>query len=685
MAVNVAQLGLAIDTSLVSSTAQNYRPKTWPPHRDFPIIIDADGKVVSRYGDPTWNLRPWTKKSVVLNFGDGPQNKGTPTITPANADLLRQISAWWIYGFNAAQRPQTIKNRFNYLRSLFVLCSSQGITASELMRFPAVADKLPSAIAPSQFEHVLTLLHTLYEQREHLGFTLLDRSGLARLEAAMPEHESRQTPYIPPRIWACQVRRLRAFLDDFHAHQNKLEECYRFCLDAYAKNFGSLSEVFLFESRTGRLPFGDKDAYTGTVTGAEFHGPFWETAQRFEIDGLLTRWVLKPDGSSDTEVRDLRYLSTYFSMVGYVGLAYLLNFSLMRIEEGWSLRTDCLEIENDERFGPIYILHAETSKTTVDDDARWPTSPSAKVAVDAMACIARLRMICAEANPKVMATEEDIRNPFLIERAYEPWASGSIPESPFSARIGYPCYCELIKRYPQMIDPEEMRITAADLQIARLVNPTLDGKKFAVGKIWPLAWHQVRRTGAVNMQASGLVSDPSLQYLLKHATRTMSLYYGQGYSRVALNNKARTMYIRTMYEVLGKEVARLFSDRFISPHGEKRKAEILKLIDPKDSKRLTELAKSGKVSYRETLLGGCTSPEPCTKGCIENVALCGGSDESKACPSILYDREKEPAIRQLGRVIALRLIEAPIGSPLRESLESQQRTVEHVLNAINSQ
>ena len=63
MAVNVAQLGLAIDTSLVSSTAQNYRPKTWPPHRDFPIIIDADGKVVSRYGDPTWIL------------GRGPRNR----------------------------------------------------------------------------------------------------------------------------------------------------------------------------------------------------------------------------------------------------------------------------------------------------------------------------------------------------------------------------------------------------------------------------------------------------------------------------------------------------------------------------------------------------------------------------------------------------------------------------------
>lgn len=337
MAVNVAHLGLAINTPLVTPAAQNYRPQTWPPQHDFPIVIDADGKVVSRYGDPTWNLRPWAKKPIVLNFGDGPQIKGQPSISVANADLFRHITAWWLYGFKAVQNSQTLKNRFNYLRSLFILCSTHGITASELMRFPAVADRLPEVIAPSQFEHTLTLLHALYEQREQLGFTLLDRSGLARLEAAMPEHESRQTPYIPP---------------------------------------------------------------------------------------------------------------------------------------------------------------------------------------------------------------------------------------------------------------------------------------------------------------------------------------------------------RTMYEVLGKEVVRLFSDRFVSPHGEKRKAEILNLVDPNDSKRLTNLAQSGKVSWRETLLGGCTSTKPCTKGCIENVALCGGSDEKTACPSILYDREKVPALHQLSRVIASRLVEAPEGSPLRDSLEAQQRTVEYVLNVL---
>lgn len=684
MPVNVAHLGLAIESPIVLQTARNYRPPTWPPQSDFPIVFDADGKVISRYGDSEWDFSLWAGTPLVLSFGDRPLRKNSPRITSANADLLRQITAWWLYGPNAVQNAQTLITKFYSVRALFILCSNEGIIASKLMRFPAVADKLPNVLAPSMANYALTLLHTLYEQREQLRFTLLDREGLTRLEAALPEHETRQTPYIPPRIWTYQVNRLRAFLDDFHAHRERIEACYRFCLDAYAKNYGSLGNACnVVKKITSRSPFCTPSSANGAITGAVYHGHFSQTARRFGIDGLLQRWCTRTVKSqTDTELRDL---SSYMTMVSSVGTAYLLNFSLMRIREMWSLRTDCLEIENDERFGPIYILHAETTKTTNDDDARWPTSNSAKVAVDAMTCVARLRMICAEANPDVQTTAEDIRNPHLVVRAYEPWSSAKAGNQTSSIRVSTMDYGDWNRRYPYIFDQEELRITKTDLQIARLVNPTLDSEKFAVGNIWPLAWHQLRRTGAVNMQASGLVSDSSLQYLLKHATRTMSLYYGQGYSRVALNDEARTMYIRTMYEVLGKEVARLFSDRFVSPHGSKRKADILKLVDPNDSKRLTELAKSGKVSYRETLLGGCTNPVPCAFGGIDNVAACGGGYEKAPCASILYDREKAPAIRQLSRVIASRLVEAQEGSPYRESLEAQQRTVEKALHVIESQ
>jgi hypothetical protein len=683
MSAQTPLIGLNIDSPLVTRTAANFLPIDWPPPRDFPIVIDGNGRVISRYGDSSWRLWPWAKKAITLNFGDGPQRAGSSVISSANADLLRRIAAWWLYGPKAPTGPATLKHRFTTLRPLFVLCSIEGIAASELMRFPAVADKIPSVIPASSASQALALLHRLHEYREKLGFTLLDRSGLIRLEASLPDHEKRQTPYIPPRIWAYQVNRLRAFLDDFHTHRQGIEDCFRFCLGAYTKNAGSLAEACRRQIPCSERPFQASTQSSGARSGREFHGRFCETAERFGIDALLQRWLLQPGESLDNEGQGVKLLGTYFSMVGYVGTMYLLNFSMMRIEEGWSLRADCLEVEHDERFGPIYTLKGATTKTVKDDEARWVTSPSAKLAVDAMTCVARLRMVAAEANPDVPTTPEDLRNPYLALRAYEPWGNAQGCDLPLASR---PCpmhWANILRIYRNLLDPQELRITDADLQIARLITPTLDAETFAVGRIWPLAWHQLRRTGAVNMQASGLVSDSSIQYQLKHASRAMSLYYGQGYSRVRMNNKAQNEYIRTMYEVLGKQIVRLFTDRFVSPHGELRKGNILKLVDPKDSKKLMAAAKAGKVSWRETLLGGCTKIGPCEYGGIDNVARCGGGDGKPPCADAMFDREKAPAIRQLSKVIACRLVEAPKESPYRESLEAQQRAVENALNVID--
>jgi hypothetical protein len=531
---------------------------------------------------------------------------------------------------------------------------------------------------------LLTLLHALYEQREHIGFILLDREALTRLEAALPNHEKRQTAYVPPRIWAYQVTRLRLFLDDFHFHREQIESCFHFCLDAYAKNTGSLAEA----CRVGRNktwgPFWVHPEYDGSRSGRHYYGPFLQTARRFGIDELLKRWVTPTDKASNRF--SIRSFSNYFSMVGYAGIAYILNFSLMRIDEGWSLRSDCLEIENDPRFGLMCSLRGCTSKTINDDNARWPTSPEVKLAVDAMSCISRLRMICADSSPDVPTTAADIQNPNLVVRPYEPWGTCSADDlmRPLSVRPTPLNYLQVRDTFPKLFSLDELQLRQTDLQIARLVNPTLNSKKFVLGQPWPLAWHQLRRTGAVNMQASGLVSDASLQYLLKHASRAMSLYYGQGYSSLNLNEEARALYVRTMYEVLGKEIASLFSDRFVSPHGEKRKAEILGLIDATDSKKLSALARSGKISYRETLLGGCTKRGPCPYGGIDNIVRCAGADDGTACANVLYDRERAPEIHRLGKIIQSQISGAPEGSPYLESLEAQQRAVEKALHVIRS-
>ncbi|MCF5044466.1 hypothetical protein GIW79_28925 [Pseudomonas sp. PA-7-1E] len=412
---------------------------------------------------------------------------------------------------------------------------------------------------------------------------------------------------------------------------------------------------------------------SGAKTGLRFHGAFADTAKRFGIFELLERWVGR---SGDLQVRTL---TSYLKLVNRAGLAYILNFSLMRVEEAWNLRAGCLDVEHDKSFGDIFLLRGQTTKTLSDSDALWVTSPSVEVAVRAMEVISLFRSLHAS-----HLEASGLAGRYLTDSYHEPWLP-SRKNDDHSLRPSIPPYAALLGQYDKLFDLERLRITTEDLKLARLATPSLP-EEYQVGAVWPLAWHQLRRTGAVNMQASGLVSDASLQYQLKHITRAMSLYYGQNHSRVRLEEKAHTLYVRTMYETLGRELQQLTSERFVSPHGDKRKAEIVRLISPEDAKKMIGLAKKGTVACRQILLGVCSSRVPCPYGGIDNIAHCGGGDskDAKPCPDVLYDSERLDAVDDLEHILKERLATAQDGSPLMESLVAQQRSLKSFRRVIGS-
>ena len=299
------------------------------------------------------------------------------------------------------------------------------------------------------------------------------------------------------------------------------------------------------------------------------------------------------------------------------------------------------------------------------------------MAVEAMRAVAYLRAESDSAPCEASASGEPAKR-YLLDYWLEPWGTKHTKINR-TIRPSIPSYSNVIQSFDTLFDPEQLRITQEDFELARLVTPTL-ADEFAVGKIWPLAWHQLRRTGAVNMQASGLVSDASLQFQLKHVARAMSLYYGQNHSRVRLEEKAHTYYVRTMYETLGKQLQELTSNRFVSPHGDRRKSEIIRLLSAADAKKAINLAKKGSVAYRPILLGICTSRVPCPYGGIDNIARCGGGDSSgepKPCADVLYAPERLKEVEMLEAVLDERLAAAELSSPLRASLEAQKRSVEN--------
>lgn len=680
MKVAIEAFGMRLKSDWLTASHRCFRPPSWPPPRDWVVSEERDGKVLSRWGDPVWDLSPWAGGACSLNFGDVPGIGRSITIDSRNADLLRLMTTWRIWGSKGAVSTGSVVAFFSYMRTIVGLCSREGILASELMSFPRVLEQLLTLIPPSRFHAAITDLHHLWDARESLGFVLVNDHGIKSLMAASPDHESEQTAYIPPRIWTYQVTRLRECLDDFLGHRQQLEDCFNFCVDAYARNYGSLQIAMTSKPLVARNPFLEPDSENwGARTGCAFHGPFKRTAERFGIRSLLERWVDIPDRGVS-----LRQLSGYLTLVQYVGLAYIANFTLQRVKEVASLRADCLLWEDDPKLGRVPIIRGETTKTDPDSDARWPTSPSVEVAVAAMNSVARLRMRCAAAHPNIRPTDADLSNPHLFVRTFEPWVAS--PAKPYTTRTYPQSYSGGIAGNLRLFDPEQLRITDEDLRIARMLTPNLSVRKgFVVGKVWPLGWHQLRRTGAVNMFASGLLSDSSMQLQMKHSSRLMPLYYGRGYTKLHLNEEVEGLVIAAMYEAMARSILAAMGDRFVSPlSGDKKNAIVVNLIGDKDVKQLAQAARRGELFFRETRLGGCTKRGVCSYGGIESVARCAGGDGHKPCTDVLYDRTKASNVENELKQLDQELVRVPACSPRHRALLAERKGLENFLNVVRT-
>jgi hypothetical protein len=682
MSATPVEFHLRSTVAWLTPSHKSFRPPSWPPPGDWVVSEDRDGNVLALWRDPKWDLSPWAGRPLTLDFGDGPDSRKASPIDLANAKLLRLLTTWRIWGPRAVIAANTLNAWFSKIRRIVALCSEKGILASELMRFPAVLEDLPSIIEPSNFERTITELHRLWDARAEIGFVLVDPDGIKRLAAVRPDHEMVQTAYIPPRIWTYQVERLRECLDDFLSNAQQVEDCFNYCVDAYAHNYGSLRAAMTtpWGQMANRLPFAEpRKERAGARTGCRYLGQFALTAQRFGIQELLERWVMVPESGLG-----LKQLSGYLTLVQCVGLAFIANFSLQRINEAASLRADCLTWENDPKLGRIPILCGETTKTDPDSDARWPTSPSVELAVVAMSKVSRLRMRCAAAHPKVCPSDADQVNPYLLDGAFEPWVGSSA--KPYSVRSHTSTYLAVLRRNPKLLDPRQLKITSEDLKIALMLTPNLSGEAgFEVGKLWPLAWHQLRRTGAVNMYASGLLSDSSMQFLMKHASRYMPLYYGRGYTKLRLSEDVERVVVAAMYEAMANQLLAAMSDRFVSPHGDSRKQAILvNLVVEKDAKKLASAAQNGQTTFREIRLGACTNRELCTYGGIESIARCAGGDGDKACADVLFDKTKAPEAEKDQADVDRQLSNVAPDSPRHAALLAEHKGLENYLDVVGS-
>jgi len=676
------ELSLAWAVPGVGPDCVSYRPPKWPPPVDWPVSLDSTLTPVSFYGEDIWDFTYWVGSPYKLNFTGGQKGSRAAIIDKGNAELLKLVMAWFIWGKFAASKPSTLTYYFTTIRPLFVVASRNGILATDLMRFPKVLDALKKVQKDSSLESLPLLLHRLWDSREDLGIVLLDSSRIQTLAEIACSHDRKQTPYIPPRIWSYQVGRLKECLDDYMSHRAAIEACFNYCVDAYAQIHGSLERAMILTGNKSpsKKPFSNQpqSAHANNLTLC--CGKFVDVASRYGLRELLEKWVARIGNETKLTVSDF---SQYLTLCQRVSYAYILNFTVQRKGEAASLRTSCLLWEDDP-LGRIPMICGETTKTTTDSDARWPTSPSAVVAIEVGTSIAQLRMRCAAAHPEVNVTDADRADPYLFHRVFEPFGNATDRSVRYSILPQTSGYLRTLEYFPRLFDPEQLRITQEDRRIALMFTPWLDeDDDFSVGKVWPLGWHQLRRTSAVNMFASELLSDSSVQFLMKHSAASMSRYYGRGRGRLRINEVATKVVITSMYEVRAEEAKGLQSDRYVSPLGfERIREDVVDLIAKKDAKALAKAGGNGQVFFRLIRLGACTSQSDCQYGGIESVAHCGGGETGKPCSEVLFDREKEVSITEELQELELEISTLPPGTPRHKALAHERTALENYLNVI---
>lgn len=654
---------LNIDHPAAAPCCANYCVASLRPTNDSIISVDRSGRVVTTFADDVWDLTPYASRMERLHF-DVSGERACAEISKANKLVWKCVMFWALYGLRTPVAVSSVCGMFQSFRYVASACSTAGIRIDQLARFPKVYECL-GKIRPSMWPALRTLLARLYVDREELGFEVLGPTELAAIGRKIPRHVSAQTAFIPDRIYFYVLDRCEEVVDRYLQKQEEFERLYLICSDAYERartEFGPNAQIGRLEERKingMRVHFGVLELYGG--------GSFERLASDLGVLEIVSSLTY-----TSKQIGTLQ-LGTYLTTVALASRILLAGYSAAREGEHGGFELDCLEVRDDNDFGRAYLLKGATAKTKVDENAYWTTSSVAEKAVAAATSIAILRSQEAQRNPKYREHFET-GSKMLFPRVTDPWIgrtdvlkslrSASAEVSPRST------LSVVLRGGKGLFDPKQMTIRQEDIDQAVRLNPDLSPATFAVGKVWPLAWHQFRRTLVCHASGAG-VSLAATAWQLKHAGVWMAQHYRNNYFSLASDPDLADEFARTQVEVLLIRAHELTNGDFV-PLSLAGKAIAVKLITDLEDKALKQAAREGRLTFRETGPGLCTHPS-CVFGGWEDVAHCVG------CAFGFAQRSKRPMVIRMLSLARGELAECGPGDLLvAQSLSAQVDALEEL-------
>ncbi|MHA6842157.1 tyrosine-type recombinase/integrase [Ralstonia pseudosolanacearum] len=546
---------------------------------EMTVSYDTAGGVASRFGDLSWNLSSMSTDGTsvkTLHFW------GADNVSASGLRCLirdQQKALIWLYMDAGKTRAwTTLQNTNLALNAWCEKAADKGVDLYTLLTNPEwVAEGALDMNTPYVFM-TSAVLKTLWRHRQQLGAPAdlqFQKLRDTLCEEARSRPETRQTPLIPSRVY-CAI--LAALGDRMGRVERELDAL----LDAYARDRAASRNTSEDLTKHQRERF----RYKALGDAAErMKGLGYKPAPGTTLDRFIAGRLAE------------HQLALMLVVAAYTG---------MRVGEASILPLDDVLLEFEHMGATHYEVQGSTHKLNkgVKRATTWITSHQGARAVLLAQRIARV--IQREYGKPPKAGQQAL----LFPSTGNPYKS--MADVPFQRGLTAlrGVLCPVI---------EQSDIDELDrLELAR--GWERDG--IAVGKRWPLAFHQLRRSLAVYAHRSGMVSLPALKAQLQHITQEMTAYYADGFSR-AVNlvfdkkhfshewqaAKAESSYFAYAFGVL-------FSDEDLLGRGAQRMASTVESRSRQDTLRLFE---ENKLAYRETPLGGCVSTEACKTDPLEPI------------------------------------------------------------------
>lgn len=590
------------------------------PSDDFVLCRDAAGNPTAVYGEDVWDLNPLrlsAKKINTLRF-DVFNDKAD---IDAQCNLIRQ-SKYVVFclmyyvdtGRLGRLSVSTVYNLFSIVRLMSLYCYDQRarklvgiLTLKQLLSTPVyLADFLSvsrlSGARVKFFRQLIVNLQALGES--FLGFRVASADGL-EFDIA----ENSQHPVIPTRIYLEVINRLSDSLERIYPLAGRLE---KFLTEFSDRNYGLthyVQKTYGIRKHDRRLTM--SEAIAAHDLEGLFEGEFTCSHRRALMSAICKiQYIIKCVIHVYTGMRDQEVMRLPYDCIGQAEVSPAL------MDEQGKVRDPARMID---------LISTTTKFTGYRSEASWLATPEVVKAVEVA------RHICNGLAEAIGVNAESLPlfiNPSIIN--YE------------RADIGVSALGN--KHKPIFL--ANILIESGDLaELVESAQGQVNVESFSVGQVWKLTGHQFRRSLAFYGSSSGFISIPSLKRQFKHLTLAMARYYSNNFEKIKTifgcydpelddfvlpsNHIAfefqMAMPIGVAYDLLSQ----VFEDSSVLIggagsyiHKQRERLGVDGALIAEVRADTERRVRDGQISYRRTLLGGCTKVGECDSYMLGEFVSC---------------------------------------------------------------